>query len=275
MPGPRGALMRFTEAGGGTDALRANLGLHVGDDPALVHRRREDLARELGRTVVWMDQTHSTRVLTLSGRTGRPLVTDEDGSPVDVGSAGHLGSGEAGPLPCDGVVVDARGWGRAPAVAVMVADCLPVLLSDTAGDVVAAVHAGRVGLSGGILTRAVRAMERCGAASTQLHAVIGPCVCGRCYEVPEDMRREVAATHPAAWSVTRWGTPSLDLAAGAAQELRGLGVEVEEPRRCTREDVTLHSHRRDPHSGRQAGIVVPNGVGDMPGTFGDAALALH
>lgn len=275
MPVPGGVLLRFTEAGEGSDPLRANLGLHVGDDPGLVHRRRRDLSRELSRPLVWMDQTHSTRVLTLSTRGGRVLVTDEDGSPVVAGSPNGSTPGEWGPFPCDGVVVDARGWEDAPGVAVMVADCLPVLFSDASGEVVAAVHAGRVGLGGGILTRAVEAIRRRAGEGTSLSAVIGPCVCGGCYEVPEDMRRELGATHPAAWSVTRWGTPSLDLSAGAAEELRGLGVDVEQIRRCTREDSRLHSHRRDPRSGRQAGIVAARWVDDMPEDLADAAPALH
>lgn len=275
MPLPRGVLLRFTEAGAGSDPLRANLGLHVGDDPGLVHRRRRDLSRELSRPLVWMDQTHSTRVLTVSVRGGRVLVTDEDGSPVVAGSSGGATPGEWGPLPCDGVVVDAHGWEDAPGAAVMVADCLPVLFSDASGEVVAAVHAGRVGLGGGILTRAVEAIRRRAGQGAALSAVVGPCVCGGCYEVPEDMRRELAVTHPAAWAQTRWGTPSLDLSAGAAEELRGLGVDVEESHRCTREDPLLHSHRRDPRSGRQAGIVVARWVDDMPEDLAVATPTLH
>lgn len=275
MPAPRGATAWFTEAGPGRDPLRANLGLHVGDDPALVHRRRRDLADACSRALVWMDQTHSTRVLTLRRAGGRVLVTDEGGSPVDAGPLGETTSGEWGPLACDGIVVDARGWPDAPGVAVMVADCVPVLLGDATGEVLAAVHAGRKGLGGGILTHAVAAMRRCVGESVRLRATIGPCVCGACYEVPEAMRADLAATHPSAWSLTRWGTPALDLAAGAAEELGSLGVDVDRVHRCTREDPMLHSHRRDPHSGRQAGIIVPAAVGDMPGDIGDGAPALH
>lgn len=273
LPGPATAV--FTEAGAGTDPLRANYGLHVGDDPLLVRRRRADLAHRVGRDIVWMDQTHSTRVLTVCPGEGRALVTDEGGSPVDVGPLTGVHPGEWGPLPCDGVVIDGRDWAGAPAAAVMVADCLPVLLADLAGDVVAAVHAGRAGLAGGILSRAVAVVRRLLAGDAELHALIGPCVCGGCYEVPPTMRDEVAAGHPAARSETTWGTPSLDLAAGAAEELRGLGVGVEVLGRCTREDPLLHSHRRDPRSGRQVGVVVPRRVGDMPGSFTGAGTVLH
>lgn len=281
-----GARVLFTTAGPGTDPLRANLGLHVGDDPGQVHARRAALAREVGRPLVWMDQTHSVEVVVLDRsagavherdvRTGpsadRNGLAELTGRHVDLsarpeGSGGRPGDpttrpdldGEWATLPADGVVIDARDWPRAPGAAVMVADCLPVLLADSSGEVVAAVHAGRVGLAGGILTHAVSLMAPLAGGVGCLHALIGPSVCGRCYEVPAELREQVALTHPAARAVTSWGTPSLDLASGAEEELCGLGLaEVRRDGRCTREDSALHSHRRDPRCGRQAGVVLPS-----------------
>lgn len=262
-PAPGRARTCLTEAGAGRDPLRANLGLHVGDSPARVHRRRARLADRVGRPVVWMDQTHSTRV---------EVLTAAD--------AGRWEGPEWGPLACDGVIVDARGWQGAPAAAVMVADCLPVLLASADGATVAAVHAGRRGLQGGILTACVEAMRALrGDGATgggALSALIGPAICGACYEVPAALRDEVADGHPAATGTTSWGTPSLDLAAGAREELRGLGVRVDgAPSPCTFETPTLHSYRRDPACGRQAGVVAPALTCDMPGAPPRRASAVH
>ncbi|MCI1641275.1 MAG: polyphenol oxidase family protein [Actinomyces sp.] len=230
----------LTTAGPGGGSLRANLALNVGDDPALVHGRRAGLSRRLGRAVVWMAQTHSTRVDVVSGS-----------------DAGRWEGPEWGPLECDGVVVDARDWPGAPAVAVVVADCLPVLLATADGMTVAAVHAGRRGLAGGILTEAVARLRSLRGEDAEVHAAIGPAICGRCYEVPDSLRAEVARTHPAAWATTSWGTASLDLPAAAREELAGLGVAVRAVGACTRETPVLHSYRRDPACGRQAGVIAP------------------
>jgi hypothetical protein len=81
-------------------------------------------------------------------------------------------------------------------------------------------------------------------------------VCGACYEVPEQMQADVAAVTPAAAVRTRGGTPGLDLRAGIEEILRKAGIpEVVQDARCTVEDPTLFSHRRDGVTGRQAGIV--------------------
>ncbi|QWW18937.1 laccase domain-containing protein [Schaalia sp. 19OD2882] len=233
-----GALTCFTTAGEGSDPLRENLGLHVGDDPDTVHTRREHLARRVGAPIVWMDQTHSTEVALITRDT-----CPEESMP-----------GELGPVAADGVVLDARDWQDPPALAVMTADCLPLLL--LAPGVVAAVHAGRPGLLGGILERAVEVLRGIDVELAAVRAVIGPAACGRCYEIPEDMVRRAELTHPGVRSRTTWGTPALDLPGAARGQLLDLGIgEVEVDPRCTIEDPSLHSHRRDPRSGRQAGLV--------------------
>ena len=283
-----GARVLFTTAGPGTEPLRANLGLHVGDDPDLVHARRSTLARGVGRPLVWMEQTHSVGVALLDRANAVPAHRGVDTGPGAAReectgvTATAPSEGEWGTLDADGVVIDARGWPSAPGAAVMVADCLPVLLADSSGEVVAAVHAGRKGLAGGILSRAVSLMAPLVGGADLLHALIGPAVCGRCYEVPAALRAEVARTHPASRSLTSWGTPSLDLPAGAEEELRGLGLlEVRRDGRCTREDPELHSHRRDPRCGRQVGVVLPRvrtGAGrcdDMPQVLGPGPIDLN
>ena len=81
-------------------------------------------------------------------------------------------------------------------------------------------------------------------------------MCGRCYEVPEELRAEVGAVVPEALATTSWGTPALDLGAGVAAQLAAEEVEATVVAGCTREDPGLHSYRRDgAAAGRTAGLV--------------------
>jgi hypothetical protein len=89
-----------------------------------------------------------------------------------------------------------------------------------------------------------------------VRAVVGPCVCAGCYEVPAAMAGEVGAAVPGTSAVTRQGTPSVDLAAGVVQQLRAAGVvDLALDQRCTVESAELFSHRRDGVTGRFAGAV--------------------
>ena len=156
-----------------------------------------------------------------------------------------------GELPeADGLVTTTPGL----TLMVLVADCVPVLLADPAAGVVAAVHAGRVGVQRGVVAAGVARMQQHGAA--ELTAWVGPHVCGACYEVPDAMRDEVAATAPTAWAETSWGTPALDLGAAVGAQLSQAGVRVVDASRCTREHDDLYSHRRDgAGAGRMAGLI--------------------
>lgn len=137
---------------------------------------------------------------------------------------------------------------------VRVADCVPVLLAAPAAGVIGAVHAGRKGVQLGIVVRAVDRMRALGA--DDVRAWVGPHVCGRCYEVPEAMRDEVAAVVPETRSETSWGTPALDLGAGIDAQLGRAGVPAFHVGSCTLEDDRLHSYRRDgAAAGRMAGLV--------------------
>jgi YfiH family protein len=207
-----------------------NLGAHVGDDPVAVAANRERLARELGVAgdrLVWMDQVHGTRVTVVEG-------------PVE------------GPLEgADAVVTRTPGL----VLCVLVADCVPVLLADAAAGVVAAAHAGREGVRAGVVPATLAAMAELGSRPADVTALLGPAVCGACYEVPRAMQVEVARVAPAAAVRTRRGTPGLDLRAGLAEVLRDAGVaQVVHDPRCTVEDRRLFSHRRDGVTGRQAGV---------------------
>jgi len=208
-----------------------NLGAHVGDRPEDVAANRERLARELGvpgEHLVWMTQVHGSGVVVVDGP-------------------------QEGPVPdTDALVTTARGL----VLCVLVADCVPVLLSDAEAGVVAAVHAGREGVRTKVVAAALAAMARLGSRPADVSALLGPAVCGACYEVPREMQAEVARVAPAAAVRSRRGTPGLDLRAGVAEQLgrAGVGQVVHDPR-CTVEDRFLFSHRRDGVTGRQAGVV--------------------
>jgi YfiH family protein len=207
-----------------------NLGDRVGDDPAAVAANRERLAAALGLEpdhVVWMEQIHGVTVQVVDGPRTAPVEAT------------------------DGLVTATPGI----AVAALVADCVPVLIADPVAEVVAAVHAGRVGAAAGVLPRAVEAFRSAGGDPAGSDALLGPAVCGACYEVPPDMQAAVEARLPGSAVRTRRGSTGLDLRAGLARQLAGLGVDriVTDPR-CTAEDPELYSHRRDGVTGRQAAV---------------------
>lgn len=207
-----------------------NLGDHVGDDPTAVARNRAAVAAALGvERVVWMDQVHGDGVAVVDDRTPSPVAG------------------------VDALVTTAPGV----ALGVLVADCVPVLMT-TAGGAVAAVHVGRRGLQAGVALRALEALRA--LDDEPVTAMIGPAVCGACYEVPPDLQDEVCAVVPEARSTTRAGTPALDLRRGVAAQLAVAGARARVlgggSRLCTFEDELLFSYRRDGTTGRFAGLVV-------------------
>ncbi len=145
---------------------------------------------------------------------------------------------------------------------VQAADCVPVLLAAPGG--VGVAHAGRAGLLAGVLPAAVASL-RALVGDGPVRAAVGPAIGACCYEVPAAMRDAAAERLPVLAATTSWGTPALDLPAGARAQLDADGVElVWTDDRCTRCTPTLFSHRRDPASGRQIGMVVrtaQDGVG--------------
>jgi polyphenol oxidase len=206
-----------------------NLGAHVGDDPVAVQANRGRLAQALGlppRQLVFMGQRHGREVLTVDG--------PWDGSE---------------PAQVDGLVTTVPGL----ALAALVADCTPVLLADPDRQVIGAVHAGRPGLTLGIVDVAVERMREAGARA--ITAVVGPSVCGRCYEVPADLRDAAAQVAPESATVSWTGTPAVDVAAGVVAQLRANDVAVQWVPGCAREDQRLFSYRRDGQTGRFAGVV--------------------
>ncbi|MBV8965577.1 MAG: peptidoglycan editing factor PgeF, partial [Mycobacteriaceae bacterium] len=142
------------------------------------------------------------------------------------------------------------------ALAVVTADCVPVLMADARAGVVAAVHAGRVGAQRGVIPRAVEAMQAAGASVDDVSVLLGPAVSGPNYEVPEQMAAEVEAALPGSRTTSRRGTPAVDLRLGIAYQLKTLGVDaIDIDPRCTFDDPALFSHRRDAPTGRLASLI--------------------
>ena len=223
-----------TDRSGGASAApydAFNLAVHVGDEPGAVQANRSRMAGLLGvpaGDLVWMDPIH--------GRTVRRI----DGPHAAAVSG------------CDGLVTTTPGL----VLTALSADCVPILLADPGAGVIAAVHAGRTGVRLDVAGHAVAAMVAAGASAGGIDALLGPAICGSCYEVPLAMQRDVDAAAPGSASRTTRGTPGLDLRAGIRAQLMAAGVSqvVLDPR-CTAEEPTLFSHRRDGITGRQAGAV--------------------
>ncbi|MDI9934555.1 peptidoglycan editing factor PgeF [Rhodococcus sp. IEGM 1351] len=208
-----------------------NLGDRVGDDPAAVEANRRRLADNIGVAfdhLVWMEQIHSRNVTVVDG-------------PTDV------------PVPAtDALVTTVPGL----ALATLSADCVPVLLSDDEAGVIAAVHAGRIGARIGIVPRVLDVMVEQGARVDRIGAFLGPAASGRQYEVPAAMQADVEKFLPGSATRTVKGTPGLDLRAGLRKQLLDAGVSgVAEDPRCTIEDQTLFSHRRQAPTGRLAAVI--------------------
>jgi hypothetical protein len=229
----RGARFAITDRTGGVstapyDAL--NLAVHVGDDRDAVVENRRLLAAVLDvERVAWMDQVHGREVAVV-----------------------HDTFESFGPPPrADALVTTRPGL----ALAVLVADCTPVLAADPEAGVIGVAHAGRQGLALGVVPALLAAMRDLGAR--RIVARVGPSICGRCYPVPAAMREEVAAVSPESRSVARDGQPSLAIAAGVVAQLTAGGADVDWLPGCSAEDPRLFSYRRDSGAtGRYAGIAV-------------------
>lgn len=207
-----------------------------GDDPERVAENRKRVAAGAGidpASVVWMRQVHGGEVV----------------------RADHGRGSE--PPQVDGLVC------ATPDVplAVLAADCVPVLVADPEAGVLGAAHAGRRGLTQGVAPALVRRMGELGAEPSRAHVLLGPAICGPCYEVPAAMRDEVAELAPAAHCVSRRDTPALDLRAGVEEQLSREGfARVGRDPRCTYESRELFSCRRDGRTGLFASYIwLPGG----------------
>ena len=215
----------FTDRTGGLSTgafLSCNLATHVGDDHATVIANRARLESELGLPIQFMEQVHGNTVATID----RQIIP---------------------PPTADALLTQSAGIG----LAVMVADCIPLLLRSES--LVAAIHVGRAGLMNSIALKTVAQMRELGAK--HISGSIGPAICGSCYEVPKDLHDQVIAVHPLASSKTRFGTSALDLPKALIAALALVDVPVVISASCTLEDDVYFSYRRNQVTGRQAGVI--------------------
>lgn len=214
-----------------------NLGAHVGDDSASVAANRARLRELLPAEPLWLDQVHGTRVIA-AGAKAEP---------------GRNGARAGTPPEGDASVV----CGPGTVLAVLTADCLPVLLCDRAGSVVAVAHAGWRGLCAGVIENAVRAM---GVPAAGVLAWLGPAIGPRAYEVGGDVVAAFTRVDPAAaaaFAPRAAGKFLADLYALARQRLAMVGVTaVSGGDACTYADAArFYSYRRDGRTGRMASLV--------------------
>ena len=220
-----------TRSGGVSPAPYAslNLGDHVGDEARNVAENRARVAACLPAAPRWLNQVHGSTVL-------------------------ELGLDAISPPP-EADAALAREPGQV--CAVMTADCLPVLLCDQAGTVVAAAPAGWRGLHGGVLERTVAAMARPGG---QLLAYLGPAIGPESFEVGDEVRDLFVADSAeaqAAFKPLRPGKWLANIYLLAHQRLARLGIHaVYGGGFCTvREAGRFFSYRRDGATGRMASLI--------------------
>lgn len=197
-----------------------NLGLHVGDDPEDVRKNRALLDTHLPASPHWLEQNHTAQVIELPN-CNRQADASIARTPNTV-------------------------------CAILSADCLPILLADSFGEAVAAIHAGWRGLAQGIVEKTVKKME---IPSTRLSAYLGPAIGPECYTVGDEMMASFPSEDHAAFSKknNRW---HCDLFGLAAQRLSNLGiVSIFSERLCTCCDRRFFSYRRDKTTGRMASLI--------------------
>ncbi|WP_024871543.1 peptidoglycan editing factor PgeF [Tolumonas lignilytica] len=231
-PAPANVQAFFTTRSGGVSQgiyQGLNLGIHVGDDPALVMQNRQLLAQQLALPAapIWLDQVHGTEVL----RAEAPVITPPQ---ADAATTTQIG------LP----------------LTVMTADCLPVLFCDKSGTVVATAHAGWRGLCAGVLEKTIQAMH---VAPSDLLAWIGPAIGPSAFEVGDEVKAAFVAHDPHANAafVAKNDKWFADLFMLARQRISVAGVTaIYGGNQCTFSDAKrFYSYRRDGQTGRMAGLI--------------------
>ncbi len=240
-PAPLGVRAVITLRTGGVSTepyASFNLGEHVGDDAQRVAENRVRLQQQLGlpRPPAWLTQVHGTRVVELHGTEQRPLEAD-----------GAV-TGQCGVV-----------------LAVLTADCLPVLACRRDGQRIGVFHAGWRGLLGGILEAGMAAME---TSPDEVLLYLGPAIGPARFEVGADLRDAFAAHDPAARDCFRPGRDGrwlADIYALARQRLARAGVPaaaISGGDYCTvMEAERFFSYRRDGRCGRMATVIWREGGG--------------
>jgi YfiH family protein len=236
-PAPGNVKALFTTRNGGVSSgpyASFNLGDHVGDDPATVKQNRSLLRRVLPGEPRWLKQVHGTTPV---------RIDDYDGS-----------------APCDGDAAFSRCAGTI--CAVLVADCLPILLCSHAGTLAGVIHAGWRGIVGGVIERTLSEISRADRIDLRIMAWLGPAIGPRHFEVGEEVR-QVFIEHDRKSAIaflphhTHNGKWFADLFLLARQRLTEAGVtEVYGGGECTfGNPEKFFSYRRDGNTGRMAGLI--------------------
>jgi len=204
-----------------------NLGEHVGDDPAAVAQNRARLAAHLPDSPLWLTQVHGTRVASTSA--------DRAGCAADASITREAGR----------------------VLAILTADCLPVLLADDVGGAIAVAHAGWRGLAAGVIERTVDALS---VEPARLVAYLGPAIGPTAFEVGDEVRDAfvgIDVDAEAAFAPGAAGKWFADLYLLARQRLARLGTtRVLGGAFCTHGDADrFFSHRRDRITGRMASLI--------------------
>jgi YfiH family protein len=229
-PAPPGVKSLITTRNGGVSAgayASFNLGLSTGDDEAAVHANRQLLRARLPQEPKWLRQVHSADVVLADGLAGIPQA--------DASVARNAGT----------------------VCAVMIADCMPVLLCNQAGRVVGIAHAGWRGLNSGIIENTVHEM---GVAPGELLAYLGPAIGPDAFEVGNNVHDAFLAAEPAAAEAFRPYRESkwlADLFMLARRRLARCGVQrVFGGGLCTHDNpARFYSYRRDKVTGRMAALI--------------------
>jgi len=209
-----------------------NLGRHVGDEASCVEENRRRFCAALDTDPAWLataGQVHGSTVRVIDAPRHEPF--------------------------CDGLVTTTPGL----LLAIAVADCAAVLLTDPAHGVAGACHAGWRGAAAGIATDTVATMVDCGAAPSRVRAYVSPCLSQAAFEVgPEVARRfdDAVVAHP-----DDAGRPHVDLKGALRRQLESTGVPaeaIEVSERCTLQETDdFFSHRAaDGTTGRMFGALV-------------------
>lgn len=223
-----------------------NLGTRCGDEPADVARNRARLEALLPSPPRWLRQVHGTAV--------------HVAAPDPVAATNHpeqaRGDGAYEP-EADAAVTRAAGV----VLAVLTADCLPVLLADTRARAVAVAHAGWRGLAAGVVERSVDALREQAGRDAEVIAWLGPAIGPRAFEVGDDVLHAFCDQDPDAAAAfvpgPREGKWRADLYRLARIRLASVGVSrVSGGDHCTvQEHERFYSHRRDRISGRMASLI--------------------
>lgn len=221
-----------TRQGGVSNAPYAsfNLGLHVGDDEKNVTANRATLTDLLPRQAVWLNQIHSAEV----------VVVDKDFDCANV-------------LDADALYTDVVNQ----PLAIMTADCLPVLLCSRAGDEVAAVHGGWRGLAAGIFANTIAQFK---AKPNDIYVWLGPAIGPLQFEVGAEVKQRFCQqlqAHHTAFQLQANDKYLADIYLIAKQQLQQLAIEnIFGGEYCTVTQSDLFfSYRRDGQTGRMASVI--------------------